>query len=70
MTASKCLNGVTFAFPKAMEAAKKSDKYEKVFKLCDAVKERPRIKEYLASDRRQKYSQGIYRYYPELDVLE
>jgi glutathione S-transferase len=52
-----------------MTAAEKSGKYEKVFKLYEAVKDRPRIKEYLASDRRFKYDQGIYRYYPELDVV-
>jgi glutathione S-transferase len=38
-----------------------------VFKLYDAVKERPNIKDYLASDRRRPYSDGIYRYYPELE---
>ncbi|KAK6197190.1 hypothetical protein LQW54_010846 [Pestalotiopsis sp. IQ-011] len=66
----QCVDGVKFAFPKAVEAAEKSGKYDKVFKLYDAVKDRPRIKEYLKSERRQKYSIGIYRYYPELDVTE
>ena len=56
-------------FPKALAAAEKSSDYKKVFQLYDAVKERPKIKEYLASDRRQKYSLGIYRYYEELDVV-
>jgi glutathione S-transferase len=55
-------------FPKAMTKYEKSSDYTHVFKLYDAVKERPRIKEYLASDRRQKYSSGIYRYYEELDI--
>lgn len=41
-----------------------------VFRLYDAVKERPKIKEYLASKRRQSYANGIYRYYPELDLAE
>ncbi|KAH8596162.1 glutathione S-transferase domain-containing protein [Bisporella sp. PMI_857] len=66
----QCIDGVTFAFPKAVAALKESGMYDDVFKLSDAVKERPRIKEYLASDRRQKYANGIYRYYPELDVTE
>ena len=56
-------------FPKAMTAAEKSGDYEQVFQLYQAVKERPRISAYLASDRRQKYSEGIYRYYEELDVV-
>lgn len=63
----QCLDGVKFAFPKALKRVQDSGDYENVFKLYDAVKERPRIKEYLASDRRQEYSNGIYRYYPELD---
>jgi glutathione S-transferase len=65
--AQKCLDGVSFAFPKAMAALKTSGKYDSVFALYDAVKERPNIKEYLASNRRQKYSMGIYRHYPELE---
>ncbi|RYC53838.1 hypothetical protein CHU98_g12370 [Xylaria longipes] len=66
----QAVDGVTFAFPKAISAAKTSGKYMHVFRLCDAVKERPKIQEYLASKRRQSYSQGIYRYYPELDLAE
>ncbi|KAI1087900.1 hypothetical protein F5B19DRAFT_486350 [Rostrohypoxylon terebratum] len=52
---------------KAMAGAEKSGKYAHVFKLYGTVQERPRIKEYLASERRQDYSLGIYRYYEELD---
>ncbi|KAI1750402.1 hypothetical protein F4782DRAFT_541607 [Xylaria castorea] len=66
----QAIDGVTFAFPKAISAAKTSGNYLYVFRLYDAVKERPKIKEYLASKRRQSYSQGIYRYYPELDLAE
>ncbi|KAI0966097.1 hypothetical protein F4678DRAFT_476213 [Xylaria arbuscula] len=66
----QALDGVMFAFKKAMSAAQTSGKYVHVFQLYNAVKERPRIKEYLAGDRRQAYSQGIYRYYPELDLAE
>ncbi|KAH8647314.1 hypothetical protein BX600DRAFT_484565 [Xylariales sp. PMI_506] len=65
----QCLDGVTHAFPKAIDLVKKSGKYDRVFKLYEAVQERPRIKEYLASERRQKYGMGIYRYYEELDVV-
>ncbi|KAI3320575.1 hypothetical protein HD806DRAFT_524611 [Xylariaceae sp. AK1471] len=66
----QALDGVKFAFRNAMSAAQTSGKYVHVFKLYDAVKERPKIKEYLASKRRQQYSLGIYRYYPELDLAE
>ncbi|KAI1841830.1 hypothetical protein JX266_012007 [Neoarthrinium moseri] len=64
----QCIDGVKFAFPNAMEESEKSGKYVKLFELYDAVKSRPRIKDYLTSERRQKYSNGIYRYYEELDV--
>ncbi|KAJ1325189.1 glutathione S-transferase family protein [Microdochium nivale] len=64
----QCVDGVKFAYPKAMTAAEKSGKYDKVFALHAAVQQRPRIKAYLESPRRQKYSMGIYRYYEELDL--
>jgi len=63
----QCLDGVTHAFPNAMGRLKKEGEYKGVFELHEAVKNRPKIKEYLASDRRQKYGMGIYRHYPELD---
>jgi glutathione S-transferase len=63
----QCLDGVKFAFPNAMGRLEKEGKYKAVFELYERVKDRPKIKEYLASERRQKYSMGIYRHYPELD---
>lgn len=66
----QCLDGVMFAFPKAMGKNKESGKFEEVFALYDRVKERNQIKEYLGSERRKEYSMGIYRYYPELDLGE
>jgi glutathione S-transferase len=61
------LDGVNFAFPKCCGRARKSGKYENVYALYDRVKALPKIKAYLESDRRQAYSNGIYRHYPELD---
>ncbi|CVL09724.1 uncharacterized protein FPRN_12662 [Fusarium proliferatum] len=63
----QAVDGTKFAFPKSTEALKKSGEYDGVFKLYDAVKERPNISKYLQSDRRRKYSEGIWRYYPELE---
>lgn len=63
------LDGVQFAFPKALAKARESGKYDRVFALYEAVKERPNIKAYLASERRQKYSNGLFRYYAELDIV-
>ncbi|KAE8338750.1 hypothetical protein BDV24DRAFT_137588 [Aspergillus arachidicola] len=64
------IDGLKFAFPRALRRLEKSGEYSNVFKLYETVKNRPRIKEYLASDRRLQYSQGIYRHYPELDDAE
>lgn len=66
----QCIDGNLFAFPKALEKMKKSGDYAKVFALHERVKGIEKIKAYLESERRLKYSQGIYRYYPELDLQE
>lgn len=66
----QCLDGVKYAFPDTMAKLQKAGKYDRVFQLYAAVKERPRVKAYLESDRRKKYSMGIYRHYPELDDAE
>lgn len=63
----QALDGVTFAFPKCVGRLRDSGKYEKLFALYERVKSRERIKAYLSSDRRQEYSMGIWRHYPELD---
>ncbi|PVI01818.1 glutathione S-transferase [Periconia macrospinosa] len=65
----QCLDGTQFAFPKAMGQARESGEYDLVFQLWEGVKARPNIASYLASERRQKYDWGIYRYYPDNDVL-
>lgn len=63
----QCVDGVKFAFPKAMKRMEEGGGYNGVFGLYERVKETPKIKAYLESERRQKYSMGIYRHYPELD---
>lgn len=64
----QCVDGVKYMFPKAMARLQREGKHTKVFALHEAVAARPRIKAYLESPRRQKYSNGIYRYYEELDI--
>ena len=61
------LDGTTFAFPKRLKTLRDGGKYGKVFELYERVKALPKVKAYLESDRRQAYSKGIYRHYPELD---
>ncbi|KAI0701060.1 glutathione S-transferase-like protein [Cytidiella melzeri] len=64
------LDGLAYAFPQRYAALQKSGEYGNVFALKDRVAQEPGIKDYLASDRRQKYGMGIFRYYPELDAAE
>jgi glutathione S-transferase len=58
--------GLDYAFPKAMKRI--SRRHPRVRRLHDSVAARPRIKAYLASDRRIPFNeQGIFRHYPELE---
>jgi glutathione S-transferase len=60
------VEGLSYAFPKAMQAALAVAPM--VAALRDAVAERPRVKAYLESDRRIAFNEdGIFRHYPELD---
>jgi len=62
------VDGMKFAFPKASaRVLKECPALEKHYGL---VKGTERIKEYLASERRRKYSKGMFRHYPELDDQE
>ncbi len=57
---------LSYAFPKAM--AKRLPDAPKVAALAARIAARPRIKAYLASDRRIAFNEdGIFRHYPELD---
>ncbi|RCI11017.1 hypothetical protein L249_5256 [Ophiocordyceps polyrhachis-furcata BCC 54312] len=64
------IDGSSYAFPKTMKKMKDSNRYNDVFRLYEAVKQRPRIKAYLDSRRRAPYSTGIWRHYPELEEEE
>lgn len=60
------VEGLRYAFPKAMKAAEKD--IPRVVELHDKVAARPNIKAYLASPRRIPFNEkGIFRRYPELD---
>lgn len=66
LTVWQVLDGMRFAFPKEMEARRKEFP-ELLEGFYESVKEEKGVKEYLASERRKPYSQGMFRYYPELD---
>ena len=58
--------GLDYAFPKAMHRLAR--RHPRLRRLYDSVAARPRIKAYLASDRRIPFNeQGIFRHYPELE---
>jgi len=60
------VEGLGYAFAKAM--ARTKSRYPLLHALRDRVAARPRIKAYLASERRIPFNeQGIFRHYPELD---
>ncbi len=60
------IDGLAYAFPRGMKTALK--KAPLAAALHAAVAERPRIRAYLASDRRIPFNEsGIFRHYPELD---
>ncbi len=60
------LEGLRFAFPLATE--RELAKLPRVTALHKAMAERPRLKAYLASERRVSFKEtGIFRHYPELD---
>jgi glutathione S-transferase len=69
LTGDETLDGTIFQFPKAVAYYRDTGKYDKVFGLYEAVKSRPRLAAYFASDRRHQFSMGIYRHYPELDLV-
>jgi glutathione S-transferase len=58
--------GLRYAFPRRMKRLERA--YPALTTLHDQVAARPRISAYLASARRLPFStEGIFRYYPELD---
>jgi glutathione S-transferase len=65
-TVWQVVDGLRFAFPQELKAREKD--YPLIFtKFYPGIKEEKGIKEYLASERRIPYSDGVFRYYPELD---
>lgn len=60
------VEGLSYAFPRAF--AKQEKKYPLLLSLHDRVAARPRIAQYLSSERRLPWNEmGIFRHYPELD---
>ncbi len=63
------VEGLHYAFPRATRHFAKDT--PALAALHDAVRKRPNIARYLASDRRVAFNEdGIFRHYPELDQDE
>jgi glutathione S-transferase len=60
------VEGLDYAFPKRMKRMARS--IRNVRALHDRVAALPALSDYLASDRRLPFGNGIFRYYPELDA--
>jgi glutathione S-transferase len=60
------VEGLDYAFPKRMKRLARS--IRGVRALHDRVAGLPDLSDYLASDRRLPFGNGIFRYYPELDA--
>ena len=59
------VEGLMYAFPFSMKRVKAP----RVMELQQAVARRPRIRAYLASERRIPFNvEGIFRHYPELEA--
>ncbi|KIJ45473.1 hypothetical protein M422DRAFT_29614 [Sphaerobolus stellatus SS14] len=67
LTLFQVLEGLLFAFPRRMGTMKKSGQYDKTFALHETVKNLKNLQHYLKSDRRNEFSMGLFRHYPELD---
>ncbi|EPS39483.1 hypothetical protein H072_6664 [Dactylellina haptotyla CBS 200.50] len=67
-TVWQAIDGVSFAFPGKIKELREKGELEALFKWYDELKEEEWLKEYLGSSRRLAYGDGIFRYYPELDV--
>ena len=62
------IEGLRYAFPKALKTY--VSYYPGLIALHDAVAKRPNIAAYLRSDRRLAFNEdGIFRHYPELDLV-
>jgi len=67
LSAFQVVEGLRYSFPNAMARAER--KVPLLIALRNRVAARPRIADYLASERRIPFNQqGIFRHYPELDA--
>lgn len=54
------VDGLQFAFPNCLKRLEKEGEYAEVFKLKGTIETTPQIANYLKSEKRQKYSMGVF----------
>lgn len=59
------VEGLRFAFPRRLAVLAPS--YQRIWALRHAVEALPELQDYLHSERRLPFSDGLFRHYPELD---
>jgi glutathione S-transferase len=64
---AQTLTGLRFSFPQLMSALEKGGQYKSLFVFEQTLAADPRIKDYVSSDRRRQFSNGLFRKYDELD---
>ena len=64
------LDGLEHALPRRMTVIKSDKKYEKLWVLKTRVESEAGVAQYLKSDRKMPWGNGIFRHYPELDGEE
>lgn len=64
------LDGLEHALPRRMAVIKSDKKYERLWVLKTRVESEAGVAQYLKSDRKMPWGNGIFRHYPELDGEE
>ncbi|KAJ6258322.1 hypothetical protein Dda_6362 [Drechslerella dactyloides] len=67
-TVWQVVDGVSFAFPAKVKEMREKGECKELWAFYDGLKKEEWLSSYLESSRRMKYSDGIFRYYKELDV--
>ncbi|KAN0062239.1 hypothetical protein ACQY0O_005420 [Thecaphora frezii] len=65
LTLFQVIDGIKFAFPRLMASLENQQQASPVFALYREVAEE--LAGYLESERRRRYSKGLFRHYPKLD---
>lgn len=60
MALFQVVDGLQFAFPNLLKRLEKEGTYSELFKLKKTIETTPQIADYLKSEKREKYSMGVF----------